>query len=341
MKSSPVSSPLNPYHHIYVEEDIREHPQTLRILSRLPKGQVIPIRHYKDVFCRTRQDVALQHRAQALILARKTGTLIYPGAPVCQSFGNHHFYYTSLCMNCPYDCQYCYLRGMYPSGNLVLFVNLEDYFRELETLLAEHPVYLCLSYDTDLCPLESLHGLIHAFHHFLAIHPTLTVEVRTKSACIPLLRALPPTEQMIFAFTLSPDEITVFERKTPSLGARLQAAKEGIDLGHSIRLCFDPMLYVPGWREVYTQFVPTLTDTLGADHLKKVRDFSVGTFRISQSYLRFLRHTTSSPIVQYPFVNLDGVYGYPPTLAREMEDTLCDALSAFAGPDKIFRWEDN
>lgn len=36
-------------------------------------------------------------RAQNLILAAKHGELLYPGAPVCQNFGNEHFYYTSWC----------------------------------------------------------------------------------------------------------------------------------------------------------------------------------------------------------------------------------------------------
>ena len=48
---------------------------------------------------------------------------------------------------------------MYPSGNLVIFINIEDIFAELETLLAKHPVYLCVSYDTDLLALENIAGL--------------------------------------------------------------------------------------------------------------------------------------------------------------------------------------
>ena len=35
-------------------------------------------------------------------------------------------------MNCVFDCEYCYLKGMYPSANLVVFVNLEDIFAEVE-----------------------------------------------------------------------------------------------------------------------------------------------------------------------------------------------------------------
>lgn len=119
----------NPFFsHIYVEEEIAEHPRVKQILACFMKAEIVYIRHYKDVFCRRRQDYEEQHHAQNLILAKKTGSLIYQGAPVCQNFGNTYFYYTSCMMNCIYDCEYCYLKGMYPSANIVIFVNIEDIF---------------------------------------------------------------------------------------------------------------------------------------------------------------------------------------------------------------------
>ena len=127
---------------MYVEKEVRDHPRTKRILDRLAGAEVIEIAHYKDVFCRKGQDYILQHRAQNLILGAKHGKLLYKGARVCQSFGNENFYYTSCMMNCVFDCEYCYLKGMYPSGNLVVFVNLEDIFAEAEKLLLKEELYL-------------------------------------------------------------------------------------------------------------------------------------------------------------------------------------------------------
>ena len=90
----------NPFFsHIYVEEEIAEHPRVKQILARFMKAEIVYIRHYKDVFCRRRQDYEEQYHAQNLILAKKTGSLIYQGAPVCQNFGNTYFYYTSCMMN--------------------------------------------------------------------------------------------------------------------------------------------------------------------------------------------------------------------------------------------------
>ena len=146
----------------------------------MPKEPIF-IEHYKDLFNRSHQNFAKQKKAPALILAKKTGTLIYKGAPVCQSFGNEHFYYTSCMMNCIYHCDYCYLQGMYPSGHVVVFVNLEDYFNELQLLLQQHSIYLCISYDTDLLALESRFGFVKQWLLFASKYNNLSLEIRTKS----------------------------------------------------------------------------------------------------------------------------------------------------------------
>ena len=71
--------------------------------------------------------------------------------------------------DCIYDCEYCYLKGMYPSANIVIFVNIEDIFEELHRMLSEHPVYLCVSYDTDLLAFEAMTGYVREWEHFVLI----------------------------------------------------------------------------------------------------------------------------------------------------------------------------
>ena len=112
------------FQHIYVEETLLQSPETKGILQKFPKAKVIPIKHYKDVFNRKKQGRLAQSHSRKLILAKKEGQRLYDGAVVCQDFSESHFCYTSLLMNCPFHCAYCYLQGMYPSSNLVIFLNL-------------------------------------------------------------------------------------------------------------------------------------------------------------------------------------------------------------------------
>ncbi len=315
------------FSHIYIEEALIGREDAEQIRRHFPEAQLIPIRHYKDVFNRRHQNPTLQHRSQKLILAEKHGTLIYPGAPVCQSFGNRHFYYTSCVMNCIYDCEYCYLKGMYPSGNLVLFLNLEDIFAELRALLRQHPVYLCISYDTDLLALEGITGMVQRWAAFVAEEPALTVEVRTKTGSAAFWDTLLPyrSERLIFAFTLSPEAVVSrYEHGTGSLAARLRSIARGLSLGFTLRLCFDPMLAVPDWRSAYGEMLQQVREMLP---LAAIRDISIGSFRLSEVYLKAMRRAMpDSAIVQYPYENVGQVYQYPAALAAEMERFLREGL---------------
>ena len=38
-------------------------------------------------------------------------------------------------LNCIYDCNYCFLQGMFNSANYLVFVNYEDYFKEIEKII--------------------------------------------------------------------------------------------------------------------------------------------------------------------------------------------------------------
>lgn len=323
--------------HIYVEKEALKYPETERILSRFPNAEIIEINHYKDVFCRRGQKYVLQHKSQNLILAVKTGTLVYPGAPVCQSFGNEYFYYASCIMNCIYDCEYCYLKGMYPSGNLVVFVNLEDIFAEVNELLKKHPVYLCVSYDTDLGALASVTGYLQEWTVFAKGRQDLKIEIRTKCANLPF-QDLDLSSQVIYAFTLSPQAvIDAYEHGTPSLAKRIACAAKAVDAGWLVRLCFDPMIYCADWKMHYESMLKSVFAGLDG---RKLLDVSVGTFRVSKDYLKKMRKNEPfSAVVQFPYHNIDGVYQYPKALAGEMEQFLTKRLKEKLPDDKIFLWK--
>ena len=167
---------MNNFINIYVEHEALNYQLTKDILSQNSNVNVITIGHYKDVFSRPRQDVLLQKDTQSLILAVKKDEFLYKGAPVCQDFGNQNFYYCSCVMNCVCNCEYCFLKGMYESGNLVVFVNLEDYFAQIKN----DNKYICISYDTDLFPLESALGYVKKWLDFARENNEVTLEVRTK-----------------------------------------------------------------------------------------------------------------------------------------------------------------
>lgn len=322
------------------------HPRTKEIIARVrakvPSATVIEISHYKDVFCRSGQKGALQRQSQKLILASKerakTGGFFYPGAPVCQDFGNANFYYTSCMMNCIYDCAYCYLKGMYPSANIVLFVNIEELFAQAEELLRKGPLYLCVSYDTDLLAMEPIAGYAGAWNRFAQAQGAgLTIEIRTKCANRRYFQQTEPVEQVIYAFTLSPQEIAdACESGTPALRQRIACAAEAVDRGFRVRLCFDPMIYIHGWERYYHVMIE---DVFAAIPAARLVDVSVGSFRIPKDYLKQMRRQDAgNAAAWFPYEQDHGVCHYPRELQDRMEQYLVQELKERMPEDKIFLW---
>ena len=336
-----------PFSHIYIEEGLLRDRECLRVLERFPKAVYIPIRHYKDVFNRKKQNRSLQEKSRKLILARKEGQRIYKGAPVCQDFSEAHFYYSSLLMNCPFHCAYCYLQGMYPSANLVLFLNLNDYFTDCRALLSEKgSLYLCISYDTDLIAMEEVYPYVERFLSFLEEEKKLLIEVRTKAGGEGFFRRIETLSipedvkrRMIFAFTLSPVEIVEeAEQGSAGLMGRIVAVKRAIEEGFRVRLCFDPMIYHADWKNIYRRFLDLVFREIPSE---KVYDISVGSFRISESYLKAMeRACPDSPHTFFPYENTNGFYHYPKALLEEMEGFLLSRIEEQFPKERIFRWKD-
>jgi hypothetical protein len=129
-----------------------------------------------------------------------------------------------------------------------VFVNLEDYRADVEEKLKEGPMYVCASYDTDLLAMNGLTGHADFWKELAALHPDLLVELRTKAA----VEIKDNISNVIYAFTLSPEEVVSrYEKNTAPLKARISAAASAIENGSKVRLCFDPVIKIPGWKDAY------------------------------------------------------------------------------------------
>ena len=323
----------NKFSHIYVEREALNYPLTKEIINNFPNSNIIEIGHYKDIFNRSRQDFVLQKKAQSLILSVNHSELIYPGARFCQSFGHEHFYYTSNILNCIYDCEYCYLQGMYPSGHMVIFVNMEDYFTQISRMLESHPMYVCISYDTDLLAVEGFTHITQKWIDFAVSNPELTIEIRTKSAYDISKLNNCGLSNIIYAWTLSPDEITVYEHDTPGLDLRIASLKKAIQHNANVRLCFDPMIHIPDYQKIYANCYRKVFEAISpADIL----DVSIGVFRISSDYLKSMRKKRHCAITAYPYNNTNGICSYEQKKSDEMLDFARLELSKYVSPDIIY-----
>lgn len=332
----------HPFHHVYVERKLKGAYDVEDIPGKLKGSRIVWINHYKDVFNRKSQNLKYQKLSPALVLARKDGQLIYDGSRECQSFGNEHFYYTSCMMNCLFDCEYCYLQGMYPSADVVVFMNIQEIFDEVDRLLGEHEVYLCVSYDTDLIALEAVTGYCKKWIEYAAGKDGLTIEIRTKAAISDSFidfAAQKECENIIFAFTLSTDMIQLlYEHNTPSVYTRTESIVKAAKRGLNVRVCFDPIMTLGEAAEnmkAYDEVIETLFEKLGDCELY---DVSLGEFRVPCDYLKRMRKRRGdSKLLAYPFEIIDGS-ACCGQAGIELADYVEQKLKDHVAHEKIYRW---
>ena len=223
---------------------------------------------------------------------------------------------------------------MYPSGNIVAFLNFDDLLVEVDEILKEHPMYLCVSYDTDLLAMETLFGYVSKFIEACKTRKDLTIEVRTKSGNAGVFERFEASDQVIFAWTLSPESVSKFESRTAKVSDRIEAMKVCARRGFKVRACFDPMIYEKTWEEDYKKLVDEVFEAV------EPFDVSIGVFRISTEYLKLMRRRRPNlPTVAFPFVSDDGVSHYG-SISKVMIDTLKEYVLQYTGADRIFVWEE-
>lgn len=326
---------------IYIEKDSLNHPRVQAILSRYPNAQHIVCDHYKSVFNPNHQNFRQQKEAgPALILAEKQGDTVLP-APSGFGIGHQHNYYFSHLLNCPYDCRYCFLQGMYPSANWVLFVNYEDFAADIDRTTSTHPDQSCIffsGYDSDSLALDGLTGFCEFFLPFFRERPGATLELRTKSTQIRSLLKHNPIDNAVVAFSLSPATVADrVEHRTPSLAKRLEAIETLAQAGWQIGLRFDPLIACDTFSQEYRELISYLSTILPTNQVHSV---SVGVLRFPVKMLdKMQKLYPKDRLLNFPFKNQSGVSSYGPDLENAMKNEVISLVADWVGNDKIFACE--
>ena len=324
------------FSHIYVEKSLLHSKDVLTIKTKFPKATIVEIEHYKDVFNRTSQEYREQKKSLSLILAKKENPFLYKGSNFSDDFGFENFFYTPSMLNCLYDCEYCYLQGMYQSANIVLFVNTEDFFAQLQEHLNK-PTLVAISYDTDLLAFDPLNQVTQ-WLNFAQIQENMHIELRTKSANYRPLQKLKPNDRVTIAWTLSPQSvIEKYEHKTPSLKNRLNAIKILSEAGWKIRICFDPMLDIENFSEIYEPFVDEVFSEIEADKLSQC---TIGTFRIGNKHLKNIKKMQHSALAFYPYEIKNDMALYPKKRNTFLIETIEKIVLTYMSKDKVRVWQE-
>ncbi len=320
---------------VYVESAARDYPICREILARMPNLPVTEISDYQEIFSRPRQSFAAQKRMPSLILAVKEGTFLYRGGERINSWQQEIVHYNDLVRNCVYDCEYCFLQGMHPSANAVVFVNVNDYFAETERELERAGgLFLSISYLTDLLGFEPIVPYTRRWIEFARRRPQLELEIRTKSDNYPALRGIEPARNILFVWSLAPAEIAAsIERGTASFPNRLFAARCAIEGGFRVRLCFDPVIVRSGWEEEYRTSVRETFRRLPADRIELV---SVGGLRMgADQFSKFRKDNPSRARLFPPLHSGDHLIGYSAATEAHVAEVMGEVIGRYLPEDRV------
>ncbi len=317
------------FERILVERHLVHHPRVQSVCRRFPQTPVKAIGRVEDVFGRAKKPYLQKRTGVQLFLGEKRGTLVKLAPPAYGQSGDPHYYFIHA-YNCPYECQYCYLQGHFQSPDLVLFVNHEAIGAEIERLAHATPLrqrawFHAGEYSDSL----ALSSLTEEWPHYFQLFgrlPRAVLELRTKSANIKVLRRLPPRENVIVSYSLSPRRRAQnTELKVPSLDQRFKAMSALEALGHPLAVHLDPIIYQADFASMYAQFIEELG---GAATLAKIRYWSLGV-------VRFTTHTVRQARQNYPgsdflaadwIRSADGKVRYPRPMRLWMLNKIKDLL---------------
>ncbi len=330
------------FSHIYLEKGVEEYSLTKLALDKFSKSKIIKINHYKDFFNRSNQDFQVQKLSMNLILAKKSSPFLYPASEMVQEFGTPNVFYNTPILNCLYNCDYCFLQGMYNSGNMVLFVNESDFMRTIEKKLlslksSSDPMIVAISYNTDIMAMENILPLTARWIEFAKKMEGLIIEIRTKSALFSLIQNIKPSNNIILSWTLSPEIVcSTHELSSPPFLSRLNSVKKALERGWTVRLCFDPIILFDGWFQVYKTFFELIFSEIDP---KKIRDITVGVFRMNKDFFKRVKKREPKSSLYYGDYSFEkGAVTIDKTIRNKSLNRVKIILLKYLPESKILIW---
>lgn len=323
---------------IYIEKNIKSHPRVKDILTRLNhQGPLIECNHYGEIFNPKAQNFRLQKQNPAIILAEKTNRFVLE-TPEGFGIGGQQNYYFSHMLNCLYDCRYCFLQGMYPSANFVMFINYEDFMTEISETISNNgkqSSYFFSGYDCDSLAFDSATGFLDNFLPFFRDQATAILELRTKSTNIRGLLQQQSIPNCVTAFSFTPAEISQqVEHKVPAVKKRLQAMQSLAAKGWKIGLRFDPLIFASNFEDIYKSLIQQVFQHVKA---KDIHSVSIGPMRFPEKmYHKIVKLYPQDKLLAHPLEKRDKSYSYQAEVEMQMKQFVLSELKNYMDQAQIF-----
>ena len=315
---------------ILIEDAVAEQPLTQRILAKLSEVPNRMIPDAEEVILSARQKSDIQ--TKTLLLARQRGPFLRlcPGTPkhICCLYKN-----LDVMTGCDLDCSYCILQGYLNNPFVTFYTNLDDMFKELESVLTKHPnrfYRIGTGELTDSLTFDHLTELSRELVPFFAKKRNAILELKTKSVQVQHLLNLRHNRRIVVSWSLNAEQIIASEEPlTPTLTERMQAMRKVQDAGYRLGFHFDPMIDYEGWQEGYRAVVDKLFKIAKPENIAWI---SLGALRYPPALDEIIRqrHPQSSIVLGELLPGIDRKLRYFKPIRIEMFRKMHQWIKAYS-----------
>ncbi len=318
---------------LFIEESVADDPLTRSIRRKMRAASQRVVKNADPVYEAVLHGPDPVARGkETMFLTRNRGPFVRD-CPGTRQYTCCHYRILHVGTYCVMDCAYCILQSYFHPPVLQYFINQEDMGRELEALFAEERISRIGTGEfTDSLIWERWTDLGERLISAFCGQSRAALELKTKTAAVDGLLGLDHGEKTIVAWSLNTARVIgKEERKTASLGKRLEAAARCAAAGYPLAFHFDPMVIYPGCEAEYRQVVDALFARIDPASVVWI---SMGTFRFMPALKPIIeRRFPDSRIVYGEFVpGLDGKNRYFSPLRAGLYRAVAEAIRSRA-PD--------
>jgi spore photoproduct lyase len=295
---------------LYVDNDLKEHPQTVEMAEHLGLTPVALDDRSRLFDSLKREDDPWRRGKKVLLLTRNRGAFI-KACPGTRGYLCCGYRILHIGTYCTMDCSYCILQSYFHPPLLHYFINQDDMFAELDDALSQDRIQRFGTGEfTDSLIWEAWSGLSGGLIQRFADQTRAVLELKTKTTAISKFKEIASNRKTILSWSLNtPQIIASQERGTASLEARLRAAAQAQQWGYPLAFHFDPMVIYPGCEAHYRRVLERLMATVSPDNIVWI---SMGTFRYIPALKSIIeKRFSDSDIIHGEFIpGLDGKMRY-------------------------------
>jgi len=281
------------------------------ITKKFPRSKIFEISGFKDYLRLFSPALSINKAKKRLYIAKQKGSFLKP-CPGTSGYLCCNYYILNIGFGCFYDCSYCYLQSYLNFPGIILYANIEDFFRQIDISLKKNPrlfYRLGTGEFTDSLAFERIFSYAGELVPFFS-NKRIMLELKTKSDYVENLLNLNHGGSTAISWSLNPPGIIRNEEKgSLSLKKRLKAARACARAGYPIGFHFDPIIIYSGWQEDYQGTIQEIFKYVSKENLCWI---SLGTLRFSPGLKEIIaRRFPKTKIIYEEFITgLDGKMRY-------------------------------